>query len=120
MFRCFHEPIEAGPSESGWEYRRLWAAVINQAVDDIKGVPDWADKNSIHYKVLRGEQARAWLKSKRTDPGAFLWICDTLKLDPKPIRDVVLSIREGVSREIAVAHSPRPTSMADRRPVPAV
>jgi hypothetical protein len=83
--------IEDRPEPVSLEYRKLWAAVINQASDDINGVPDWRDKNSAHWRTIRRERAEAWLVSARTDCGSFLWICDTLRIDPSRIRTKILN-----------------------------
>lgn len=47
--------------------RRLWAAVVYQAVKDIHGSPRGA--------------ASDWMYSKRTGIGSMRWICDMLDLD---------------------------------------
>ena len=47
--------------------RRLWAAVVYQAVKDIHGSPRGA--------------AADWMYSKRTNVGSMRWICDMLDLD---------------------------------------
>jgi hypothetical protein len=91
MLKHYPQMIEDRPEPVSIEYRKLWAAVINQAGDDINGVPDWRDKNSAHWRTIRRERAEAWLVSARTDCGSFLWICDTLRIDPSRIRTKILS-----------------------------
>lgn len=85
-----------------WCYRRLWSAVINQAIDDITGVFDWRDKNSVHWRTLRREQAEAWMKSQETGCGSFLWICDNLKLSPEKIQKGISQVKHHEK------HFPRP------------
>ncbi len=91
MHRVYPQMIEDRQNPYSIDVRRLWAAVVNQARDDIAGVPYYLDKGSRHYKTLRKENATAWFDSTRTDCGSFLWICgEVLHIDPSQIRDRVL------------------------------
>jgi len=51
-------------------YKKLWAAVLDQAVGD----------------ATFENEARAWFQSTREGVGSFLWVCDTLNLDPDSIK----------------------------------
>ena len=63
--------------------RRLWAAVLEQAIDDLgRGY------------VYAG-QAQAWFQSQNEGVGSFLWVCRMLNIDPD-------YAREGVSRKSTV------------------
>ena len=55
--------------------KRLWAAVLKQAIKDIRG-------NNYH----RREKAQSWLINNNQGTASFLWICNILGLDPDLIR----------------------------------
>lgn len=92
--RQFPQILEDRPHPVAPELRNLWTAVLNQAVRDLNGVPDWRDKYSVYARPLRREQAAAWFDSANRNVGSFLWICDTLMLDASGIRARVFG--EGV------------------------
>ena len=56
--------------------KRLWTAVLAQAVTDAKG----------NYYRDR-EEAREWFLSENYETASFLWICDVLGLDPDLFRN---------------------------------
>jgi hypothetical protein len=58
-------------------YKRLWTAVLNQAIKDAQEI----------YS-LYAENARAWFCSKNQGTGSFIWICMILDLDPDAFRSV--------------------------------
>ncbi len=58
-------------------YRRLWAAVLEQAVKDARG--------GRTYHIIT-EEARAWFRSKKEGMGSFIWVCRILDLDPGYVR----------------------------------
>ena len=58
-------------------YRRLWAAVLEQAVKDARG--------GRTYHIIT-EEARAWFRSKNENVGSFIWVCRILDLDPCYVR----------------------------------
>jgi len=63
--------------------RRLWAAVLIQAVRDVGGYGRFdsePQRRRIQYF------ARLWFASDNRDVGSFLWICDELELEPSWIR----------------------------------
>ena len=57
-------------------YKRLWFAVLEQALTDAKGK---------HYSYR--EEAREWFLSEKYETASFLWICDVLDLDPDSFRN---------------------------------
>ena len=63
--------------------RRLWAAVLYQAVKDI-------DSNT------KGA-ASHWMWSRRSDPGSMRWICDMLDLDYNKLTHLCMT-RDGRSK----------------------
>ena len=62
--------------------RRLWAAVLSEAIAALKV---W--RNSGKH-VLEGRKAETWLLHADTcGPGSFEWVCSVLDLDPVAVRD---------------------------------
>jgi hypothetical protein len=61
-------------------YRRLWAAVLEQAVKDARG--------GRTYHIIT-EEAQAWFHSKKEGVGSFIWVCRILDLDPSYVREKV-------------------------------
>ncbi len=55
--------------------KRLWAAVLEQAVRDAHG-----------YNISLKEDALEWFRSKNKGVGSFLRICFILELNPKFIQ----------------------------------
>lgn len=62
-------------------YRRLWSAVIHQAVHDLDG-------------VANATLARDWIYGKRQDVGSMFWVCDMLDLDYNKLQTLCMT-REG-------------------------
>jgi hypothetical protein len=115
--------LQDSPNPVDVGVRRLWAAVIQQAMDDIAGVPDWVDKYSKHHSALRRQRAEAWFRSSRSDCGSFVWICDILRLDPARLRKGVFRkpvLSGGPAHEIALAYSPGPAALDGGRALPSV
>jgi hypothetical protein len=54
-------------------HRNLWAAVLQQAIEDV------AKKNG------KSGTAREWFESSRDGVGSFLWVCGVLDFDPEQI-----------------------------------
>ena len=71
----------------------LWSSVLSLAIQDLSG------------PGLVAKPARAWLTSRSTSLGSFIWICDQLGLDPAAVRQNVLRRRadERAARERAAA-----------------
>jgi hypothetical protein len=63
--------------------RRLWVAVLEQAIDDLERGYVYAGR------------AQAWFESDNEGVGSFLWICRMLNIDPD-------YARKGVSRKSTV------------------
>jgi hypothetical protein len=63
--------------------RRLWAAVLLRAIEDLAGhctPASRAQREHLRY------HADLWIASDRRDVGSFLWICDELAIKPACIR----------------------------------
>jgi hypothetical protein len=67
----------------------LWSSVLSLAIQDLSG------------PSLVAKPARAWLISRSTSLGSFIWICDQLGLDAAAVRQNVLRRRvdERATRE---------------------
>jgi hypothetical protein len=61
--------------------RDLWAAVLTQAIQDLMD-------SRTDTELLNS--TRLWFVSDDYEPGSFLWICDSLELEPTLIRHVAL------------------------------
>lgn len=67
--------------------KKLWAAVMVQAVDDLHGR---------NQKVLSRQErqwqgeAKGWVTDSRTNCGSFIWICRLFDVDPDRARKAVL------------------------------
>lgn len=76
-----------------WRSKKLWFAVLFQALADL------TDKN---------ERARAlaWLDDPRRTIGSFTWVCEVLEVDPGRMRmqcqrrDVLAIAKERFSRQL--------------------
>ena len=53
----------------------LWASVLNQAM---------ADFYDPHYS----HEVASWMRSPLIEPGSFIFICETLGLEPNRVRSV--------------------------------
>jgi len=73
--------------------KRLWAAVLEQAIEDVRREHGHADR------------ARAWFQSEGEEVGSFLWICRMLDIDPKSTRKSVVKRHAGVLVRRLEAHS---------------
>jgi hypothetical protein len=63
--------------------RRLWAAVLIQAIKDLTGhgrVYKQPERAQVQYF------ARLWFADDNREVGSFLWICDQLEVEPSWIR----------------------------------
>ena len=60
-------------------YKRLWAAVLEQAIKDVQG-----DERARRGKVrsIFSEGAWAWFRSESQEVGSFLWTCNMLGFEP--------------------------------------
>ena len=85
--------------------RRLWAAVLWQAIKDA----DYAEGRGSAFN---------WIFSKRTDVGSMRWICDMLDLDFDKLQTMSMS-RAGRSKILGRQDgSTRPRYMPRQQPVP--
>jgi hypothetical protein len=72
---------------SGLACRRLWAAVLEQAIKDAR------DETSkpLRFERPDGQSAQHWFGSENDGIGSFLWICEMLDLEPRFVRTLVHS-----------------------------
>ena len=68
--------------------QQLWAAVLDNAVLSLeqRGYYIYGNGNRDHQKRTQQHESLTWLKSDNTAPGSFLFICDTLCIDPDFLR----------------------------------
>ena len=96
-------------------YKRLWCAVILQAVADIdiqmkdryiRLKKSKASRESMPYKLmtLMTNEATEWIESTSTKKYSFQWICDVCDLDARKIREMSRT-REG--RKMLLQAAPR-------------
>lgn len=67
--------------------RQLWAAVLCISIADIGQLAP----GSAAEKIRHQKDARIWMNSKAETRGSFLWICNTLDIDPTSLRNAALS-----------------------------
>lgn len=75
-------------------YRRLWAAVLLQAIRDFRSVQTGARESGFNASRLRG-----WFESRSTDVRTFGWICLMLDLNPDAMREQINRKFPPVKRE---------------------
>jgi hypothetical protein len=64
--------------------KRLWAAVLEQAIEDVNRGGFYAQK------------ARVWFQSKSEDVGSFLWVCWMLGIDPDSTKRILIESHSGI------------------------
>lgn len=67
-------------------YRRLWVAVVAQAMKDLA---EEGPGNARERERARDE-ARRWFHAERDGVGSFIWVCLVLDVDPGKMRTAVL------------------------------
>ena len=80
---------DPAPSRLPDSIRRLWVAVIEGAITDLRlegRVRPKLTTNSAHP-----EMERAWFLSDATTPASFLWVCRLLDLEPDYLRRGILT-----------------------------
>ncbi len=83
--------------------RRLWTAVLEQAIRDLIGV----ETSTPRYDRLRFRRiTRMWFVSNSSETGSFHWICDQLEIDASWLRHRLLttagSSRKGTPDRIPI------------------
>ena len=82
-------------------YRRLWAAVLWQAVADV--VRLGTAKRGHVFGIAK--QSKQWLDDRHTkDVGSFHWVCRVLDMDPERVRP---RIEEMIENAKVVGKMPR-------------
>ena len=66
-------------------YKKLWFAVLEQAINDAEGHVEGPKD----YRKLITERARAWFFRKNQGIGSFLWLCLMLDLNPESVRRLI-------------------------------
>lgn len=69
--------------------KRLWAAVLKDAIECIRGqalVHCGTPKYRKRYRQIEQRSTRTWFMSTSTDPGTFLWVCAVLEIQPEKVR----------------------------------
>ena len=71
--------------------RKLWAAVLIQAVDDLKIKLRLKEgEQTKNNKQYLKNQAKAYFKTNRTHIGSFIWICNLFNINPDLARKAIL------------------------------
>jgi hypothetical protein len=75
--------------------KKMWAAVIRQAIEDYLYDPNEVVDPYQHKKAqLEKQHAKHWLfESEQAGENTFYWICNELYLDPDYIRQITCEIR---------------------------
>jgi len=63
-------------------YKNLWSAVLDRAMQDIKGIIPGSEKYR-EKKIIK--EAEDWFGSDDRDIGSFLWVCEILDLQPDKV-----------------------------------
>jgi hypothetical protein len=83
--------------------RRLWAAVLRQAVCDL----------GYHRSTLQ-HFTQLWFESGNREPGSFLWVCELLELDSSWLRRRLLELAgKNPPVSMRVVHRPRQVKAVD-------
>jgi hypothetical protein len=69
--------------------KSLWAAVLEQAIEDI------LDNKGYYMRKV----AMTWLRCKNDGVGSFLWICHLFDLNPESVRQSVVNRLDYQSRK---------------------
>jgi len=90
--------------------RRLWAAVLEAAVDDARGVSTRRVTSKTWGRDWQGHTpALAWFAAPSAQVGAFAWICAALDLEADAVRRALLDPAR--HRSPLWRHSGRPVAM---------
>ena len=69
--------------------QRLWAAVLDNAVMSLeqRDIFSYGKKYNVrHQKRKLRDESLTWLKADLTTPGSFIFICETLHINPDFLR----------------------------------
>ena len=75
-----------------WGCRRLWWAVMEDAVHCINTGTDDADKRT----ARQAAEAWAWVDSEEMSVTSFRWICQVFDLEPAAVRTGIRQMTPGV------------------------
>jgi len=65
--------------------KKLWAGVLQQAIDDLNCIPKKTEEQ------LAKEDALRWIESNNVSSFSFIWVCEVLDLNYKIIRAGILN-----------------------------
>jgi hypothetical protein len=85
--------------------RRLWAAVLRQAVCDL----------GYHRSTLQ-HFTQLWFESDKREPGSFLWVCELLELDASRLRRRLFELADKKTQVRTV--NPSPAEVVPTLPLP--
>jgi hypothetical protein len=68
--------------------RRLWAAVLRQAIQDYACAKQ--GMASQFEEILHRDPVK-WFESDSDEPQSFIWMCEVLNIDCRKVRQVVLA-----------------------------
>ena len=82
--------------------QQLWAAVLDNAVQSLeqRGIYNYGRGNIRGQKRTLRNESLTWLRSDLTAPGSFIFICDTLCIDPDFLRERLLKKHAVGSRTV--------------------
>jgi hypothetical protein len=73
--------------------RRLWVAVLEQAIIDLSGPNGVRGGERRRLRTF----SRLWFTSDNDQPGSFLWVCESLQLDPSWVRNQLAAVIKAAS-----------------------
>jgi hypothetical protein len=79
--------------------KNLWAAVLEQAIQDAQ-CEMASNKENVEYIFTRN--ALEWFYGEGREIGSFLWICNILDIDPKSVLALFINksnVKIGQSRQ---------------------
>ncbi len=82
-------PYQVMPPKRLTAQQRLWAAVLANAVMSLeqRGIFNYGKYCNIRLQKRKArDESLTWLKSDLTTPGSFIFICDTLDINPDFLR----------------------------------
>ncbi len=82
-------PNQVMPPKHLTAQQRLWAAVLDNAVMSLeqRGIFSYGKKYNVrHQKRKLRDESLTWLQSDLTTLGSFIFICDTLDINPDFLR----------------------------------
>jgi len=87
MIQAEYEPNEIRDGDIA-AYRKLWAAVLLQAIRDWEAVErvEHRGESDTRYGQFPVKHLRTWFKSDAIHPGSFAWVCMAVGMNPERVR----------------------------------